>query len=81
MTIIHHENNDAVLDSSNRKFQPPFPRDDEIDLIEWLLIAIKSYKTILIITFCFGLIGYGIAKICRKNGRVMRLLLLRKLRN
>ncbi|MBI0275637.1 LPS O-antigen length regulator [Hafnia alvei] len=63
MTIIHHENNDAVLDSSNRKFQPPFPRDDEIDLIEWLLIAIKSYKTILIITFCFGLIGYGVAKI------------------
>lgn len=63
MTTIHHENLDSVIDNSKPAFQSPFLRDDEIDLIEWLLIVIKSYKIILIITLCFGLIGYGIAKI------------------
>lgn len=63
MATIQQENFDSVIENPKRKSQPPFSSDDEIDLIEWLLIVIKSYKTILIITFCFGLIGYGIAKI------------------
>ncbi|MCE9912852.1 Wzz/FepE/Etk N-terminal domain-containing protein, partial [Hafnia paralvei] len=40
-----------------------FQRNDEIDLIEWFLIVLKSIKTVVIITLCFALLGYGVAKI------------------
>lgn len=63
MATIHHTDIDPVLKRPDNDFPAHFQRNDEIDLIEWFLIVLKSIKTVVIITLCFALLGYGVAKI------------------
>ena len=58
MATIHHTDIDPVLKRPDNDFPAHFQRNDEIDLIEWFLIVLKSIKTVVIITLCFAPVSY-----------------------